>query len=134
MNHLEPMFKTRRNLLTRGHVVMASVAACNDAAASALSCADALVNEARGEDLARCIGVALDCAVVCSATAQVLARYGDGDRTGMNALLRACIAECRSCAAECYRHAPQLDYCRVCAEACRACTAACQEVLLTSDM
>lgn len=129
MNHLEPMWKTERNVATRGSAVMACVAACHDCTASCLSCADACVHETTDEDLARCIGLNLDCAAVCTATAQVLARSGDGDRSGLNALLRACIAACRSCAEECSRHGSHMDHCRVCAEACRECEQACLALL-----
>jgi hypothetical protein len=90
-------------------------------------CADACLSEPAFAELAHCIRTDLDCADICTATAQVLSR-----RTGtagvLDALLRACEEACRACAGECERHATHHRHCALCAEACRSCEDACRQV------
>lgn len=93
------------------------------------ACADECLGEEDLDALRQCIRTDLDCADVCLATAQVLARGTPGSMAVLRAQLEACAIACRTCAEECERHADHHDHCRACAEACRRCEEACHAML-----
>ena len=92
-------------------------------------CADACLGEDTVAELRRCIGLNLDCAVLCTATAAVASRQTEPDSTVMRAALEACVAACEACATECGHHAGMHEHCKVCAESCRRCADACRTLL-----
>lgn len=94
---------------------------CNACAVACNRCAAACVEEA-SSTLARCIALDLDCAAICVATADAMAR--NSENAGLFASL--CADVCRLCAAECADH--DMDHCRRCAQACQLCEAECQRV------
>ena len=107
----------------------AAIDACLDCTQSCTACADACLAEGDVAGLRDCIGLNLDCADVCDATAKVLSRQARYDKYLVQRLLEACLRACSSCAAECERHAEHHRHCGVCAEACRTCESACRTLL-----
>lgn len=85
-------------------------------------CAAACLSEKDSTMLSKCIKTDLECAEICSVTANALQRHSQVS----NKLLDACAEICRICAEECEQHAEHMDHCKKCAEACRKCEAACQ--------
>jgi len=92
-------------------------------------CADACLAEEMVADLRHCIRLNLDCSGLCTATAAILGRQTEPDRSVVRAALEACLAACEACAAECERHADMHEHCRVCADACRRCADACRRAV-----
>jgi hypothetical protein len=76
--------------------------------------------------LRRCIRLDGACAVVCRATAAVVAAFEDAADAFTVAQIEACAQVCRACAEECLEHATMHEHCRVCADACRRCAEACE--------
>ena len=107
----------------------AAIDACGECVQSCTSCAGADVVEEDVAELRRCIGLCLDCADVCAATARVLSRQGRYDTLMVQRLLQACVRACASSAEECSRHAAHHRHCAVCAEVCTACEQACRKLL-----
>jgi hypothetical protein len=66
----------------------------------------------------------LDCADICSAAAQIVARQGVFDKL----ICEPCAEDCAKCAAECEKHASD-PIMADCAKACRACEKACKEMV-----
>lgn len=91
--------------------------------------ADACVEEDAVADLRECLRAEQDCAVICAATAQVLARLGfpepGNGRAVLGPLLEACRAANRACRDACRKHAEAYEHCALAAEACERCEAAC---------
>ena len=81
------------------------------------------------EHLRRCITTDLDCADICSATAQILVRQTEPPHEIVQAQLRACIIACQVCAEECERHGDMHDHCRINADTCRYCQERCNFLL-----
>jgi hypothetical protein len=106
-----------------------AIDASGDCAQACTANADADLAEPNVADLIGCIGMCLDCAVVCTATSAVLSRRTGRDANVTRALLEACVAACESCGNECERHAHMHEHCRVCGLACRRCERACRELL-----
>ncbi len=88
------------------------IAACNH-------CADACLNDDNPKAMANCIRTDLDCAAICGAAFNILAR----DSRGTETLLQLCVEYCERCAVECEMH--ETDHCQKCAQACRRCMEAC---------
>jgi hypothetical protein len=109
--------------------VAAAIDASLDCLQSCTSCADASVNEEDVAAMRKCIGLCLDCADVCDATARTLSRQVRYDKFLVQRLLEACVRACASCADECEKHAAHHEHCRICAEVCRACEKACRALL-----
>lgn len=112
-----------RELLAR------TIDAAVECAQTCTACADACLSEDMVAELRTCIRTNLDCADVCTATANVLSRHTGYDANLTRAQLEACVRACRSCADECSRHAEMHEHCAVCAESCRRCEAACAELI-----
>lgn len=91
------------------------VIACNQCAISCLS-------EKTVADLKDCIQLDLECAAICSATADLLninSKY-------VSDICALCVKVCDACAVECEKHALMgMEHCRRCAEACRNCSKEC---------
>jgi hypothetical protein len=131
MDHINEMLGAHPAV--RGAAGLRTVAdglrALHDCATACASCADACVAEPEVAPLRATIRLNLDCAAICAATADVLARRNAPDFDVLRTLLHACMLACAACAAECDRHAPSVLHCGVCADACRACEAACRRIL-----
>jgi hypothetical protein len=105
--------------------------ACYECAEICTICADACLAEPMVANLVRCIRLNLDCASICQATGEVLARQTGAEPSIMRAQLQACLEACRVCAMECEMHAGNMAHCEVCAAACRRCEQACRDLLDT---
>ncbi|MEX5303654.1 four-helix bundle copper-binding protein [Kocuria sabuli] len=107
--------------------------ACIEAAQICLVAADACVEEDTVAELRECLRAEQDCAAVCTATAQVLARLGFPEPTDGRAvlvpLLEACRAAARAGREACSRRAEAYEHCALAAEACQRCEQACAELL-----
>lgn len=97
--------------------LQACIEACEEAIHACQSCAAADIREGS----AQCALINLDCADICSATMNALARnsahHGD--------FCRLCAHICRQCAAACAMHAKEHVHCAKCQIACEKCAAAC---------
>ncbi len=95
----------------------ACIEACEEAIHACQECAAADIREGDGD----CALINLDCADICSATMNALARgsvhHGD--------FCRLCAHICRACAAECAKHAEHHAHCARCQQACEKCAAEC---------
>jgi hypothetical protein len=93
------------------------IAACSAAIAACQACAAA---DFRAGTML-CALINLDCADICSATMNVLARgsvhHGD--------LCCVCAHICRACAAACEPHASVHEHCAICMRACEHCAWEC---------
>lgn len=109
--------------------LVACIKACFACAESCTLCADACLAEEQLDRLRRCIRLNLDCAAICAATGEVVARQTSMDRELTRQQLESCVTACRVCGDECELHASMHDHCRLCMESCRACTQACNALL-----
>jgi hypothetical protein len=110
-------------------VIAACVKACYGCSESCTLCADACLGEGQLDELRRCMRLDLDCAAICLATGQVVARQTEPDNNMLRSQLEACATACRICAEECDRHASKHQHCRLCAESCRLCERACNDLI-----
>jgi hypothetical protein len=101
------------------------LAACNECTDACERCLAACLRSDDLRALARCIGLALDCAQACRVAASLLARDSDAAAP----MCDLCADFCERCSDECERHG--LEPCRACAIACRRCARACRA--LASD-
>ena len=93
--------------------------------------ADACLAEPGVASLVQCIRSDLDCASVCTATAETASRRAGANEAVLRAQMEVCAEACRLCAEECEKHADKHAHCRLCAEACRSCQEACRDALPT---
>lgn len=100
--------------------LQACIEACEEALHACQECAAADIRE--GGD-AQCALINLDCADICAATLNALAR-GSQHHGDFCAL---CAHLCRVCAQACEIHAGKHAHCKRCQEACEACATACDE-------
>ena len=100
--------------------LQACIEACEEAIHACQACAAADIRE--GGD-ANCALINLDCADICSATMNALARGSEhhGD------FCMLCAHICRACAAACAPHADKHAHCAACKAACEACATACDK-------
>lgn len=95
------------------------IEACEEAIHASQACAAADIREGS----AQCALINLDCADICSATMNALARnsahHGD--------FCKLCAHICRQCAAACAAHAKEHTHCAICQSACEKCAAACEK-------
>ena len=98
------------------------ITALNNCIAECNHCASACLDEEDVKMLAKCIKLDIDCAEICSLTANLIAR---GSVHGEH-LKKECAEVCNACAEECEKHAKMgMEHCRTCGEACRKCAEAC---------
>lgn len=109
--------------------LLACMQACLECSQTCTMCADACLAEDMVAELRACIRTNQDCAAICAATAEVLARLTAANADVLRALVEACMTACSACAEECGRHGEMHDHCRVCAESCRDCERTCSDVL-----
>lgn len=97
----------------------ACIEACEEAIHACQTCAAADIREGT----AHCALINLDCADICAATLNALARRSEhhGD------FCKLCAHICRQCAAVCAAHARTHDHCAKCQAACENCAAECEK-------
>ncbi len=105
------------------------VETCQACARACRSDADACSREPDASALSHCVRADLDCAVICSAAAQVLQRRSPPDMGVVVALLRACAAGAVACAEEHNHFSDTRPSSRASAEVCRAAAAVLEEVI-----
>ena len=110
-------------------LLVPAIDAATSCAQICTACADACLSEEMVAELVKCIRTDLDCADICAATGNVVARRTAGDTTILRAALEACATACKACGEECAQHAEMHEHCRICAEACRRCEQACRALL-----
>lgn len=99
-----------------------TIEACLACAALCHHCASSCLQETDPKMMARCIQLDMECAAICTATAQLLS-LGSPHAT---ALAKICAEACAACATECSKHTN--EHCKECAEACKICAQACKNV------
>jgi hypothetical protein len=100
------------------------IEACEEALHASQECAAHDIREGgQHDDNGACALLNLDCADICAATLNALARRSahHGDFCAL------CAHICRTCAAECAKHAETHEHCARCQKACEACAAACDK-------
>lgn len=97
----------------------ACIEACEEALHACQECAAADIRDP-DPAMAQCSLLNLDCADICAATLNVLARRSEhhGD------FCAVCAHLCRACAEECSQH--EHEHCARCKEACERCAAECE--------
>jgi hypothetical protein len=109
-----------------GEVYDRCARACNECQRSCDACAThcaRLLAEGRKHHI-RTLHECQDCATVCSAAAQVVAREGPF----ADLICQSCASACERCAKACAEHRDDRIM-KVCAEECRKCERACREML-----
>lgn len=96
-------------------VLAECAAACNH-------CLSSCLEEKDVKMMVSCIKLDIDCAHICSITADFVSRGSDHAKH----LLKECTEICSKCADECEKHSAHADHCKMCAEACRKCADACR--------
>jgi hypothetical protein len=99
-----------------------TIEACLACAALCHHCASSCLQETDPKMMARCIQLDMECAAICTATAQLLS-LGSPHAT---ALAKICADACAACATECSKHTN--EHCKECAEACKICAEACKNI------
>lgn len=89
-------------------------------AAACETCMDACLSEDDVKKMVQCIRLDRDCAIICKATATLLA----SNSPHAQHLIKECEEVCRLCAEECEKH--DMEHCKECAWACRECEEACK--------
>ncbi|MEP7278416.1 MAG: four-helix bundle copper-binding protein [Bacteroidota bacterium] len=84
-------------------------------------CTTACLGEPDVKMMTACIRLDMDCAAICSLTAQFIARKSIHGKH----LLKECAELCGLCAAECEKH-EHMQHCKDCAHACRVAEKACK--------
>jgi hypothetical protein len=104
----------------------ACIEACEEAIHASQACAAADIREGNGD----CALINLDCADICTATMNALARGSEhhGD------FCRLCAHICRTCAAACAVHAKEHAHCARCQRACEICAAECDKHAKEADI
>ena len=97
----------------------ACIDACVQCAAVCRQCAASSLAEADVGSMVYCIQLDLECASLCTTTAELMI-LGSGFASR---LCQVCADMCLACAAECEKH--QREHCRLCASACNACAKQC---------
>ena len=129
------MFRSHPEKPAHSEAMSRCIDACFSCVETCTACADACLSERDVARLVACIRLNLDCAAVCNATGNIMARSNKaGHRQLLEAQLANCIAFCRACAEQCNNHSEMHRHCAVCAEACTACAEACSVMLSTMRM
>lgn len=130
MSYIKQMFDTHPVTPSSDRAVaIECITACYSCAEACNACADACLGEKEVAKMVECIRTNNDCADICLATARLISRFTQTDKTLAGAQLRACLKACEICGATCEKHGAQMEHCRICAEACRRCAQACEALL-----
>ncbi|MBC74605.1 MAG: four-helix bundle copper-binding protein [Halobacteriovoraceae bacterium] len=128
MQEIDEMLKTHpmSDQAKKVQNLMAKAVLCST---TCYTCADACLSQQETNKLTDCIRINLDCATICEATTQILARPASYNTSFAKKMIEACKEVCRACAEECEKHANMHEHCKICAQSCRTCVKACQEFL-----
>ena len=106
------MFRSHPEKPAHSEAMSRCIDACFSCVETCTACADACLSERDVSHLVACIRLNLDCAAVCNATGNIMARSNKaGHRQLLEAQLANCIAFCRACADECGRHGEMHQHC-----------------------
>lgn len=97
--------------------------ACLECTTECQSCATACLKENDLAMLLHCINLNRQCAIVCSAAAELMSVGG----SHATHLCAECAEICKDCAQECTKHA-HMEHCKECAETCRKCAEECEKM------
>ncbi|MEP6746133.1 MAG: four-helix bundle copper-binding protein [Bacteroidota bacterium] len=100
------------------------ITALNNCSTACNFCTAACLGEVDVKMMVACIKLDIDCAAICSLTANFIARNSVHGKH----LLKECVELCNLCATECEKHS-HMQHCKQCAEACRSCEKACKAAL-----
>ena len=93
------MFRSHPEKPAHSEAMSRCIDACFNCVETCTACADACLSERDVSHLVACIRLNLDCAAVCNATGNIMARSNKaGHRQLLEAQLANCIAFCRACA------------------------------------
>jgi hypothetical protein len=106
--------------------LQACIEACEEALHACQACAAADIREGGG---AQCALINLDCADICAATMNALARGSEhhGDFCAL------CAHMCTVCAQACAPHAGKHQHCAQCQKACEVCAKECKKHAAEQD-
>ena len=100
------------------------IKACLACATACQYCATECLKESNVKLLSLCIALNRECALVCTATGQLMAMGGGNSML----LCEVCAAICDTCGKECERNA-ELNHCKYCSEKCFACAEECRKMI-----
>ncbi|WP_187264673.1 four-helix bundle copper-binding protein [Pontibacter beigongshangensis] len=92
-----------------------------ECAAACNHCSVACLQEEDIKMMVACIRLDMDCAKICLAAQDYVAR----DSRYAREILQQCAKICRDCGEECDKH--KAEHCKICAEACFRCAEACEQ-------
>jgi len=98
------------------------IEACLRCSSISSYCATMDLHEKDMEMMARCAQLNIECAAICSTTAQLLSMNSSYAKD----LCKICAEVCMECAVECGQH--QNEHCQACAELCTACADECNKL------
>jgi hypothetical protein len=107
-----------------GQVYDACIKACLSCVTACQHCATECLKENDIKMLSLCIAINRECAIICSANAQLLAI--GGENTMM--LCGECATICEECAKECKRNS-EFEHCAQCAKECKKCAEECHNLM-----
>ena len=126
---LEEMLKTHPYpLIIEIEELVTGIKTINSCAKICTICADACIGE-KDPALTRCIRLDLDCAEICTTTANLLSRQTETDKMILCKQLKACAVACNKCGQECDMHAEKYEHCQICSEVCFGCEKTCNDLL-----
>lgn len=110
--------------MTNHQMFKQCIDACYSCASACEYCATECLKENDLKMLSFCISLTRECALVCDASARLMAMNGE------NAILlcQACAQICDYCAAECERNS-DVEHCKHCAQECRKCAESCRNMV-----
>lgn len=98
--------------------------ACLACAIECDHCASACLNEQNVQDMVACIKLDMDCALICSLAAKLMASGSEYSQD----ICVLCAKICRDCEKECEKH-QHMEHCKRCSEACRRCAEECEKMI-----
>ncbi len=104
------------------HKYKETIEACLRCSAICHHCAASCLEEEHVGMMAECIRLDMECAAICTATAQVLSMGGSQAK----ALAMICAQICDDCSLECAKHDNQ--HCRECSDICHNCANQCRNI------
>ena len=107
------------------HQYKATIDACLRCAAICNHCASSCTQEEDVKMMAMCIQLDMECAAICTATAQLLSMGSSKAKE----IAMVCAQFCDDCAAECGKH--ENEHCRECADVCHNCANQCRNLEYT---
>jgi hypothetical protein len=104
----------------------ACIEACVRCAEQCEHCAEACLGERNVREMAECIRLDKDCAIICWSAAGFMSR---GSRF-IHDVCQLCADICAACGAECRKH--DADHCQRCADDCERCAEECRQMVASA--